>query len=55
MAKNNFSFEKRRRELEKRVKKEEKKRRKLENGSQPTDEVAKDEEKEPSSPATAEG
>lgn len=32
MAKDNFSFEKRRKELEKKAKKEEKKKRKLEGG-----------------------
>lgn len=33
MAKNTFSFEKRRKELEKKAKKEEKKKRKLESGA----------------------
>ena len=40
MAKNNFSFEKRRKELEKKAKKEEKKKRKLEGGSSEGEEPA---------------
>ena len=36
MAKDNFSFEKRRKEMEKKAKKEEKKKRKLEAGASPT-------------------
>ncbi len=38
MAKDNFSFEKRRKEMEKKAKKEEKKKRKLE-GEKPAEEV----------------
>ena len=38
MAKNTFSFEKRRKELEKKAKKEEKKKRKLEAGVAPAEE-----------------
>ena len=38
MAKDNFSFEKRRKELEKKAKKEEKKKRKLEAGDSPSEE-----------------
>ena len=37
MAKDNFSFEKRRKEMEKKAKKEEKKKRKLEAHAQPAD------------------
>ncbi len=50
MPKNNFSFEKRRKELEKKAKKEEKKQRKLENASEASsdgtvsDEAAKEDE-----------
>jgi hypothetical protein len=36
MAKPNYQFEKRRRDLEKKAKKEEKRRRKLESGNRPT-------------------
>jgi hypothetical protein len=39
MAKPNYSFEKRRKELERKSKKEAKRRQKLEGGSQPTDEA----------------
>ena len=58
MPKNNFSFEKRRKELEKKAKKEEKKQRKLENASgasvdgTETDEVKA--EDEPSAPVAEE-
>ena len=38
MAKDNYSFEKRRKELEKKAKKEEKKKRKLEAGTVPSEE-----------------
>ena len=38
MPKDNFSFEKRRKELEKKAKKEEKKKRKLEAGATPVGE-----------------
>ena len=38
MPKNNFSFEKRRKEMEKKAKKEEKKKRKLEAGDAPAEE-----------------
>ena len=44
MAKNNFSFEKRRKELEKKNKKEEKKKRKLENAANPDGEASDTEE-----------
>ena len=40
MAKDNFSFEKRRKELEKKAKKEEKKKRKLAGEVMPSDEPA---------------
>lgn len=39
MATPNYSFEKRRRELDKKAKKEEKRKRKLEGGSAPADEI----------------
>jgi hypothetical protein len=38
MAKPNYQFEKRRRDLDKKAKKEEKRRRKLEGGTRPADE-----------------
>jgi len=38
MAKPNYQFEKRRRDLEKKAKKEEKRRRKLEGDTRPSDE-----------------
>ncbi len=38
VAKDNFSFEKRRKEMEKKAKKEEKKKRKLEAGTAPAEE-----------------
>ena len=38
MPKDNFSFEKRRKEMEKKAKKEEKKKRKLEVGATPNEE-----------------
>ncbi len=44
MGKDNFSFEKRRKEMEKKAKKEEKKKRKLEAGAAPVDEVKSDED-----------
>ena len=50
MAKNNFSFEKRRKELEKKQKKEEKKKRKLEAGATAPDEEVPA-ESEPEAPA----
>ena len=48
MAKPNYQFEKRRRDLEKKAKKEEKRRRKLEPSNQP----AADNAANPESPAT---
>lgn len=44
MPKNNFSFEKRRKELEKKAKKEEKKKRKLDGEAQAPAEDAKESE-----------
>jgi len=46
MATPNYSFEKRRRELDKKAKKEEKRKRKLEGGSAPAEDAA-----EPAEPA----
>lgn len=57
MPKNNFSFEKRRKELEKKAKKEEKKQRKLENASgtamEETDTDDATGEQEPSAPTAS--
>lgn len=51
MPKNNFSFEKRRKELEKKAKKEEKKQRKLEHASDPSsDEIPAEETGEAAAP-----
>ena len=47
MARDNFSFEKRRKEMEKKAKKEEKKKRKLEAGTEPAEQTEAAKETQP--------
>lgn len=54
MGKDNFSFEKRRKELEKKAKKEEKKKRKLEGGTEPATEEGQTMEANADAPASGE-